>query len=93
MINKASKKVKAAVQEGVGDLLSVGGINVQQLFAMVDKDGNGRITMSEFSEICKFMDVNISHENLVKIFSLADKNNSGYLDTDQFMYAYFRLRL
>lgn len=93
MLTSAANKVSAMAQQGIGNVLSIGGINVQQLFAMVDKDGNGRITLSEFMEICKLMSINISNENLMRIFSMADKKGQGFLDMEQFMYAFFRLRL
>jgi hypothetical protein len=77
----------------MGKLASLGGMNVQSIFEQLDKDGNGSISQSEFSQICKLMDINISMDNLMKIFSLADKAGEGVLDLENFIYAFFRLRL
>lgn len=93
IIRKTSQKAHEALVEGMGKLVSIGGMNVQAIFELLDKDGTGTISWSEFIEVCKLMEINISNDNLMRIFSAADKHGEGSLDMEAFIYAFFRLRL
>merc|ERR1712167_399351 len=63
-----------------------------ELFKMFDKDESGSINYDEFVEISRFMNLNLSRERAMKIFSEADADASGWISYDEFESALVLLR-
>jgi hypothetical protein len=89
-IEEQKKAASAAVDGALGDL---GIPSPMELFAQMDVDGSGFVEMGEFRDICKYMGIAVSEENLVRIFAISDKKRRRKLDLQDFMYAQMRLRL
>ena len=54
----------------------------QQLFEILDKNQNGIISFAEFKPVSKYLGVTVSDDNLMRVFSAADKKNKKYIRQD-----------
>jgi hypothetical protein len=69
------------------------GADPERLFNLLDKNNYGYIDLNGFRAVSKHMGLQISHENIVKIFSMADRRRKRKLDFVEFTLALTRLRL
>ena len=55
------------------------------IFALFDKDSSGMITLEEFEKGIKLQKLNMSDEDIQKVFYIMDFNNSGIVLFDEFV--------
>lgn len=56
--------------------------SASDLFRMFEKDGSGGIDQEEFCEIAKYMNINLSRNRILKLFSQADTDGTGTIVFD-----------
>eukprot|EP00581_Thalassiosira_minuscula_P013408 CAMPEP_0183716566 /NCGR_PEP_ID=MMETSP0737-20130205/10436_1 /TAXON_ID=385413 /ORGANISM="Thalassiosira miniscula, Strain CCMP1093" /LENGTH=1583 /DNA_ID=CAMNT_0025945857 /DNA_START=119 /DNA_END=4870 /DNA_ORIENTATION=+ len=59
--------------------------NTRRMFAQIDANGDGTVSMEEFIEAYQKVDANISKEHLEQLFEEADINGNGTLSFDEFL--------
>lgn len=64
-----------------------GVIGLQRIFAIMDDDKSGALSMGEFEKACRDFKIGISTEFMPTIFDAFDLNHDGTLSTEEFMRA------
>jgi hypothetical protein len=71
------------------------GDNNDACFTAFDKDGDDRLSLAEFTQICRALFRNdkghiytMSADSLEQIFPVFDKNQDGYIDRDEFTFCW-----
>jgi calcium-binding protein CML len=52
-------------------------------FAMLDKDGDGRVSATEFKELMKAIGVNFTDETAAKAIAMMDADGDGLVSLDE----------
>ncbi len=52
---------------------------------MFDKDNSNCIDINEFNELCKYMGLLLTKDQLVEIFAKSDRDNNRVIDYDEFV--------
>ena len=52
-------------------------------FAMLDKDGDGRVTAAEFKELMASIGVKFTDENAAKAIEMMDKDGDGLVSLEE----------
>jgi len=61
-------------------------VGVRSRFRRADKDGDGRISLSEFHHLLvEQLDIHLTDGNCKELFHAFDKNSCGYIDYDEFL--------
>lgn len=53
--------------------------NLKDLFSKYDLNGNGTVTLEEFSKVFREMNQNLTEDEIEKMFKEADINNDGLI--------------
>lgn len=86
-----SVAVEATQQDPLEDILQQAIIerqrakNMRNVFNDMDEDGNGKLNADEFIKKYYLVDGTLSRDQVYKIFLEADRDNSGYIDYDDFL--------
>lgn len=59
-------------------------ITPADIFDMIDTDGGGRLSLSEFKDLFKQMDSKISQHQIDKLFAYCDTDGSGFITLPEF---------
>ncbi|KAI8140106.1 calmodulin-like protein [Fennellomyces sp. T-0311] len=63
---------------------------LKQAFSLYDRDGDGGITVKEFGDILKSLNVGSTAEEIESIVKSVDRNHDGRIDFDEFVVAMTR---
>ncbi|XP_051143783.1 calmodulin-like protein 3 [Andrographis paniculata] len=61
---------------------------LRRVFAMFDKNGDGKITRTELSESLDKLGIHIAENELSQMIDKVDTNGDGYVDVDEFAMLY-----
>jgi len=62
-------------------------VGLQKIFAIMDDDESGTLTLTEFAKACRDFKIGISEENVPTLFSMFDANGDGTLQYAEFIFA------
>ncbi|XP_066509532.1 1-phosphatidylinositol 4,5-bisphosphate phosphodiesterase delta-4-like [Hoplias malabaricus] len=57
-------------------------------FKKADKNGDGRMNFKEVKDLLKMMNVDMNEDHALRLFTMADKSQSGTLEDDEFVLFY-----
>jgi len=60
---------------------------LRRIFALFDKDGSGEIDKKELKSVFKELGKNVSEEETNRLMEMADEDNSGTLNYEEFIIA------
>merc|ERR1712173_217331 len=85
-MKKVISKMKGMFGNEVDDLLTDEEINklLRETFNKFDKDGSGRLELSEFHKAWEFLGLQGSTEEITRAFNEVDTNASGTVDRREF---------
>ena len=64
--------------------LNLAGLDREEIFRMIDKNGSGTIDFSEFKELCKYFGITLNDQALMELFAESDSDASGELAFPEF---------
>jgi len=71
---------KSLAQRGACGIIGIG-----RTFRIMDVNGDGTLTMSEFSQACKDFRINMTVDDAKFLFNQFDQNKDGRLNYDEFL--------
>ncbi|KAF9458895.1 1-phosphatidylinositol-4,5-bisphosphate phosphodiesterase 1 [Collybia nuda] len=78
--------IRQGLMTGLGNLDMRQAVWERQYWKGADKEGDQRLVFDEVETMCKRLNVNLSRDELRRIFTLADPNKQGYLDFPAFQH-------
>ncbi len=71
----------------VRQLTSRSGMRSYEVFESVDVDGDGKVSVRDFEETCRSLNLGISPEEVHSLFRFIDLNSSEFIEFDEFVIA------
>eukprot|EP00466_Bigelowiella_natans_P013946 jgi/Bigna1/139477/aug1.50_g14185 len=69
---------------GKGQLVKKLGSDIERAFNMYDKDGSGKIDVSEFSKLANELNIDLNANTIEVAKKELDKNGDGFIDRNEF---------
>uniref|UniRef100_A0A1A8RCL1 Phosphoinositide phospholipase C n=1 Tax=Nothobranchius rachovii TaxID=451742 RepID=A0A1A8RCL1_9TELE len=61
---------------------------VRDWFVKADKNKDGKMNFKEVKKLLKMMNVDMNEDHALRLFTMADKSETGYLEIEQFVHFY-----